>query len=113
MSPQQYEFLTACWVIVRKLGKENVSAAARAQVAWGLDAEGARVYADNLIEIVGEAEPSQRILVTKLDTKNPIVCTDKDGNPYRWHGETGRMAAHVRLLAAGLRDEPPEASSGG
>jgi hypothetical protein len=99
----QYTFLAACWVIIRKLGKENVSAAARAECSWGLKAEGAQVYADDVVEIVAEAEPSERILVTKLDNKNPVVCTNLDGYPYRWHAETHLITSHVKKLAVSTK----------
>lgn len=99
------KFLAECWEIVRAIGKEDTLAAMKAQVGWGMKAEGAKVYRDKLIEIVAEAEPSKRILVTKLDNHNPIVCTDKDGETFRWHGEYSRLLAHVHLVAVGLQDD--------
>ncbi len=99
------KFLDECWFIVRALGKEDTLAARRAQVGWGMNPDGATVYRDKIIEIVAEKDPSKRILVTKLDNHNPIVCTDKNGETFRWHGEFNRVNAHVHLLAAGLQED--------
>jgi hypothetical protein len=104
-APDADKFLSECWTIVRGLGKEDEKTAARARVAWGVDTAGATCYRDKLIEIVAEAEPSKRILVTKLDTRNPVIATDKDGRVSRWHGEAYRVAAHVHILAVGLQDD--------
>ena len=97
-------FIADCWDIVRGLGRDDPKAAARAQMGWGLRSAGALVYRDGLIEIVAEAVPSKRILVMKRATNNPILCTDKAGLPFRWHGETSGVAAHVRVLASQVRD---------
>lgn len=111
--PDVTKFLSECRIIVRKLGKEDVKIATRAKVAWGINPTGALCYRDKLVEIVVEADPSKRILVTKRDTNNPVVCTDKDGGAFRWHGEARRIASHVHVLALGLQDdEPSETRSG-
>ncbi len=99
------QFISDCWTVVRALGEENVEAATRARVAWGLNPTGATCYRDKFVEIVAEAAPSKRLLVTKLDTKTPVVCTDSKGAPSRWHGETRKLAVHVRLLVAGLQED--------
>lgn len=99
------KFLEECWTIVRALGKEDTAAASRARMGWGLNPTGAKVYRDRIIEIVAEQEPSKRILVTKLDNHNPIVCTDEKGETFRWHGEFTRVNAHVHLLAIGLQED--------
>ncbi len=100
VEPEAAEFLENCWTLLRVRGKENVEAAARAQVGWGLDATGATCFTDRQIEIVAEAPPSKKILVIKQNTKNPIVCTDKKGEPFRWNGEYVRLTKYVRRLAA-------------
>lgn len=98
------KFIADCWDIVRAIGRDDRKAALRAQVGWGLRADGALCYRDDLIEIIAEAVPSKRILVTKRATNNPVLCTDKAGHPFRWHGETTHIAAHVRALAVQVRD---------
>jgi hypothetical protein len=105
MEADPKKFMAQCWTIVRKLGKEDTLAARRAQVGWGLIAEEAMVYRDKIIEIVAEKEPSKRILVVKLDNHNPIVCTDKDGAPFRWHGEYARINAHVQGIYISLQED--------
>lgn len=68
-------------------------------VSWSFKPDGALVYKDETIEIVAEKGPSKRILITKLDNHNPVVCTNETGEAYRWHGEYARLAAHARRLA--------------
>lgn len=106
------QFIANCWTIIRAKGVEDEKVAKRAQMAWGLKPTGATCYQDKVIEIVAEAEPSKVILVTKLDTKNPLLCTDKEGKPFRWHGEFHRIAGHVRLLVVGIlqKQEDDDAS---
>ena len=103
MEPKQ--FLEECWTVIRAKGKDNPEAARRAQFGWGLKAQGARVFRDKQIEIVAEAEPSKRILVTNLAFRNPVVCTDSDGKPFRWHGEYVHLASHVHALAVGTQPD--------
>jgi hypothetical protein len=104
-APDPTKFLAECWAIVRALGKEDTAIATRAQVAWGFNPTGAICYRDKIVEIVAEAAPSKRILVTTIVMRNPVICTDKAGQFQRWHGEAHRVASHVRLLAAGLSDD--------
>lgn len=105
--PTQETFLADCWALVRARGEENPTAATRASVAWGFSPEGARCYSDEIVEIVAERDPSKRIVVMKLDTRNPVLCTDKTGAPYRWHGEAARVLRHVHVLALGLDGDDP------
>jgi len=105
--PDAIEFLDNCWTLIRARGKENIKAALRAECGWGLNGVGALCYSDKLIEIVAEAAPSKKILVTKLQTNNPIVCTDKNGEPFRWHGEYVHLTKHIRMLARACA-LPPE-----
>ncbi len=102
--PTDEKFLSECRTIVQALGREDAKIAARAQMAWGLNIEGARCYRDKLIEIVAEAGPSKRLLITRLETNNPIFFTDT-GGVVRWHGEARKLAAHVHLLAVGLQED--------
>lgn len=112
MEAKAEEFLTNCWKVIRAHGREDAPIALRAQVAWGLKAKGATCYRDALVEIVAEAQPSKRILVTKRQTNVPVVCTGSDGEPFRWHGEYKMIAGHIRLLVVDLlrKEEDDEAS---
>jgi hypothetical protein len=86
-----------------------------------LNPDGALCYRDRQVEIVAEESPSKRLLVTKrgtsrlgAETSNPIVCTNREGEPIRWHGEYVKIAAHVRVLALStLKEQPAETSSEG
>ena len=102
MDPKAKEFLDHCWTLVRAHGVENPVIAKRAEVAWGLKSQGAQCYRDKIIEIVAEADPSKRILVTKIDFNVAVVCTGSDGQPFRWHGEYTRVAGHARLMVVRL-----------
>ena len=97
--PDAIEFLENCWTLIRARGKEDLKAALRAECGWGLNGVGALCYTDRQIEIVAEAAPSKKILVTKLDTNNPIICTDKTGTPFRWNGEYVKLTKYVGRLA--------------
>lgn len=103
-NPQR--FLDDCWKIIRARGTEMSFEAAKARVGWGLNDAGALCYKDSLILIVAEKAPSKRILIEKIQNHNPVCCTDKDGQTFRWHGEYVHLLAHVRQLAADLDEEP-------
>jgi len=98
------QFMIDCWAIVRARGKEDTFAAAMASISWGFKPESALVFKDETIEIVAEKDPSKRIIITKLDNHNPVVCTDDAGHTYRWHGEYHRLTAHARQLAAACEE---------
>jgi hypothetical protein len=101
--PTADEFIADCWNIVRARGDTNEVLALRAEVGWGMRAAGATCFRDKIIEIVAEALPSKRILVMRRETGTPLVCTDKEGHPFRWHGEVVRVSAHVRMVALSLQ----------
>ncbi len=103
--PDQATFLADCWAVVRARGKEDPKIATRAEVAWGIAAEGASCYRDKIVEIVAEADPSKRLLVTRLETNTPVLCTDKTGHPYRWHGDAYRVLRHVHIVAMSLKPD--------
>jgi hypothetical protein len=116
----QTRFLSDCWTVVRARGRQDAFIAKKAQTAWGMNPDGAICFKDRAVEIVAEAKPSRRILVTKRGTSpqgtamsTPVVYTDNEGNPVRWHGEYLKIAAHMRVLAMGTEKEPPKTSSEG
>lgn len=108
MDSKATQFLDDCWKIVRARGGEDSHQAMMAQVGWGLKADGALCYKDKVVSIVAEKAPSKRILIEKNENRNPVCCTDKDGNPFRWHGEFIHVNAHVRMLAIEIDEESSE-----
>lgn len=95
-------FIAECFTLARDHGTYDRIVALKAAVSWGLEPHDAAVYQDDVIEVVAEKAPSKRVLVVRKANWNPVLCTNRDGMPFRWHGEAALIREHVHSAVRGL-----------